>query len=81
MKRISWIVFFIGAVVMGCSGNPGAFAVDVTGTWTGALPIGDGSRMFTFQLHRRSGGTVMGYVVGGSAYRTVVAGSLSGPFT
>ena len=50
----------------------------VTGTWTGELTIGGTSRKFTLQLHERAAGEVMGYVAGGTNFRTVTGGQISG---
>jgi len=51
----------------------------VDGTWVGPLPLGGGfSRMFTFVLHARASGEVLGYVAGGTAFRTITSGRLDG---
>ncbi len=52
--------------------------LDVTGTWVGDLPIGATARTFTLQLHQRADTTVIGYLGGGTTFRTVVDGSVTG---
>jgi hypothetical protein len=47
---------------------------NVTGTWTGELGAVGAARTYTLQLHRRSGGKLMGYVLGGTFARTVTSG-------
>lgn len=78
LKRIVLLIALFALTACGGGGDSVPPGLDVTGTWKGELPIGSTSRGFTFQLHRRSDGNVMGYVVGGTAYRTVIAGSMSG---
>ena len=51
---------------------------DVTGTWSGSLTVGGTAQALTLQLHRRAGGKVMGYVLGGTSARTVTGGLQSG---
>lgn len=55
--------------------------VDVTGTWFGPLPFNkpDGTiylRPVAVQLHQRRDGTLLGYVLGGTEFRTVVGGAV-----
>ncbi len=78
LKRIVLLIALFALTACGGGGDSVPPGMDVTGTWKGDLPIGSTSRSFTFQLHRRSDGNVMGYVVGGTAYRTVIAGFMSG---
>ena len=78
LKRIVLLITLFALIACGRGGDSVPPGLDVTGTWKGALPINSSSRTFTFQLHRRGDGSVMGYVVGGTAYRTVIAGSMSG---
>lgn len=65
-----FVVFTSGAAV---AGRPG-----VTGTWTGQVTIGSTPRTVTLQLHQRANGKVIGYVAGGTQYRTVVDGNVAG---
>jgi hypothetical protein len=48
---------------------------DVTGTWTGTLPVDGIDRPAVIQLHQRGDGSVMGYLLGGTSARTVHGGS------
>lgn len=50
----------------------------LTGTWTGTLPVGATDRPVALQLHERGDGRVMGYVVGGTPFRTVASGRRTG---
>lgn len=46
-----------------------------TGTWTGQLPIGPtDTRAFSVQLHERADQSLMGYLLGGTSYRTIPGG-------
>ncbi len=51
---------------------------DVTGTWRGTVDIAGRARPVTLQLHQRAGGDVLGLVLGGTSYRTVTRGRVSG---
>lgn len=66
------VVFFLA----GCGPEtpPAESPLTMTGTWTGPLPIGTTDRPFTFRLHERDDGRLMGYVLGGTAFRTIVDG-------
>lgn len=70
------VVFFLA----GCGPEtpPAESPLTMTGTWTGPLPIGTTDRPFTFRLHERDDGRLMGYVLGGTTFRTVVDGRRSG---
>jgi hypothetical protein len=53
-------------------------AHSATGTWSGELAVGGLSQTLTVQVHRRDGGSVLGYVVGGTFGRTIDGGTQSG---
>jgi hypothetical protein len=50
----------------------------VTGTWTFDLDFTGTSRAFALELIQRSNGSVVGYLLGGTHDRVLVAGSVSG---
>lgn len=52
-------------------------ATDVSGTWTGTLPIDGASRAVAVQLYQRADGSLLGYVLGGGAL-TAASGSSAG---
>ncbi len=72
-KKI-FAVFLLAAVTCGFAGP----SVDVTGTWTGTLTFGSTVRVFSFQLHQRPDGQVLGYILGGTKYRVITSGSVAG---
>ncbi len=49
-----------------------------TGTWTFNLDFTGTTRAFAVELMERSGGSVTGYLLGGTRERVLVAGSVSG---
>lgn len=67
----------------GCTGNTQGVITqaEVDGPWLGTLPfkMSDGSvfmRPVALQLQQRQNGTLLGYVLGGTEFRTVEGGSL-----
>src|SRR6266545_3607826 len=66
------------AAVLSLLGAASAAAADVTGTLIATLTDSGSARSLVLQLHQRAGGTVMGYIPGGTAFRTVTGGGVTG---
>lgn len=67
------------ALTVSCMTLPPGTEPPADGVWTGALPIGPGdSRDFTVQLHERADQSLIGYLLGGTSYRTLLSGERSG---
>ena len=49
-----------------------------TGTWLFSLDFTGSTRRFALELVERPGGQLVGYLLGGTRYRTLVTGSISG---
>jgi hypothetical protein len=70
---------WVGAGGCGSGGGGGGPpTINVTGTWVGTLVVGGTTRTFAFQLHQRSDGGVLGYVLGGTSRRVVAGGAVAG---
>jgi len=48
------------------------------GTWTFTLDFAGSERLFALELAQRDGGDVVGYLLGGTRFRTLVRGALTG---
>lgn len=53
-------------------------APQATGTWTFALDFDGTARTFSLELRQRADGSLVGYLLGGTQFRTMVSGGVTG---
>jgi hypothetical protein len=67
IRRFSWLL----ALVL--TARAAEARTDVTGTWTGTLPVDGIDRLAVIQLHQRGDGSVLGYLLGGTSVPRPIA--------